>query len=100
MSLVRSIYSLWKKGEIVHELARQEAEKKSENDRLKRQLEYVQSPQFIEKQAREKLNLQKEGEQVVVLPKSIQEQAFSSSEPISLTERADSSWKQWWKLVF
>ncbi len=38
------------------------------NKQLKKELEQVKSPQFLEKQARNKLGLAKEGETVVIIP--------------------------------
>ena len=49
---------------------------------------------FIEKQAREKLNLQKEGEVVVILPKTDNKQQVTQE-----TIKQPSNWQKWWKLI-
>ncbi len=42
---------------------------KLENQKLKGELQFRETPEFVEKAAREKLGLAKEGETVVILPK-------------------------------
>ncbi|OGC54514.1 hypothetical protein A2797_00690 [candidate division WWE3 bacterium RIFCSPHIGHO2_01_FULL_48_15] len=84
----------------VEALAQRSEEKKAE-------LTYRNSPEFIEKQAREQLGWAKEGETIVVLP-DIEEEKKSSSQ-IASAETAPSSsssnsaplpyWKQW-RIVF
>ena len=70
---------------------------KEENDRLKRKLYEVQSPEYIEKQAREKLGMSKEGEYVVMLPASLSAQKKISGEPVIFPEQFP-VWKQWLSL--
>jgi cell division protein FtsB len=96
VSLARSIITLSSKGSYVGELKSELTAKEQENAALKDKFSYVQSPAYIEKQAREKFNLQKDGEVVVVLPKdlpkpSILPTSSSSDEP---------NWLAWWKLFF
>jgi len=43
---------------------------KSENDRLRNELKFRESQEFVEEAARNQLGLAKEGETIVVLPKS------------------------------
>lgn len=65
--LSHSIYFLWQKSYLIdsakHELA---AEKKKNSD-LKKSLEKVGMPQFVEEEARNKLFLVKPGEGIVVV---------------------------------
>ena len=94
IGLSRSIYSLWQKGSLVTEQETQRKKLEAENQVLQRKLAEAQSSPFIEKQARERLNLQREGEVVVVLPKNL-----PTPQPQVVTLPVP-SWQQWWKLFF
>lgn len=94
IQICRSIYSLWQKGSLVSDQAQILKQKQVENEQLRRKLAEVESPEFIEKEAREKLNLQKEGEVVVVLPKNLPQ----VNEPQNLPQIPN--WHKWWKLLF
>lgn len=94
VNISRSIWSVWQKGSIVSEREAVLSELKQENSELKKKLIEVNTPEFVEKQAREKLNLQKEGEIVVVLPK--EEVAGVSAN----LEEEPAHWQKWWKLFF
>jgi cell division protein FtsB len=69
--LVRSIWDLWHKQDLVvnakHELSKQ----KQENQELKAQLTFVKSNEFVEKEARDKLFLVKPGESGVIVPQNL-----------------------------
>lgn len=97
VSLSRNIFSLIKKGEEIKRETLKVEKLRQENQELKSQLEYVSSPSFIEKEAREKLGLAKEGEQVVVLPENVEEIVLPKEEekPEELP-----NWKKWLKLFF
>lgn len=93
VNLSRSIYSLWSKGSLVSEREDVRKTLSEANAKFKEDLSEVESPEFIEREAREKLNLQREGEMVVVLPKR----------PQAVTTEAksqDPNWLRWWKLFF
>ena len=96
VGLVRSIVDHWHKRTIVSE--RQEALRREEeqNRELIAKLEEATSAAFIEREAREKLGLVKEGDTIVLLDKS---QTSSSNDQTS-TEDSAPSWKKWWKLFF
>lgn len=69
--LVRSIWDLWHKQDLVV-AAQQELDKqKQENQELKAQLSYVKSDEFVEEEARDKLFLVKPGESGVIVPANL-----------------------------
>lgn len=53
--LVHSIYDLWKKQDLVVSAKDELAKEKQKNQELKTQLVYVQSGEFVEEEARNKL---------------------------------------------
>ena len=97
VSLSRNIFSLIKKGEEIKEESLKVEKLKAENAKLKEQLEYTTSSEFIEKEARDKLGLAKEGEQVVILPENVEKLVLSSEEE---KEEELPNWKKWYRLFF
>ncbi len=75
-----------------------------ENGDMQNLISYLQSNDFTEKEAREKLNLQKNDEKMIVLQKEVaskenQEADGAESTP---TPKVDNSpnWQKWWKHFF
>ena len=94
-NLVRSIYTTWNKKDLLKVAQKQLEKEEWENQRLKTQLTIVNSPDFVEKQARDKLFLVKPGEQRVLLPgdASLKTQEGKGGDDLP-------NWKQWWQLFF
>lgn len=67
---------------------------KTENDALKQKLAEVQTPEFVEREAREKLGLGREGERVVILP---EEKQVESGE-LKVESGKVGNWRLWRKL--
>lgn len=66
--LAHSIYDLWSKKDVITEAKNELNQQKMENQKLKGELSYVKTPQFIEEEARNKLFLTKPNEKVVIIP--------------------------------
>jgi len=94
-NLSQNISRLWQKRGQVGEGKQRLEELKIENRKLKGELEYVQSPEFIEKEVREKLGWAKEGEEVWVLPESIRE-----IREIGEIREEKPNWKKWLELFY
>jgi cell division protein FtsB len=96
VSLSRGLSILWKKKDIVSQ--RQEALTRLEREQLelKQKLEEAQSPEFIERMARENLGLIKEGETIVLVPRT-ENSEFNGQ---TTQEESLSNWKKWWRLFF
>ena len=94
VNLSQSIYSLWRKGSVVEEQTELKAKLEKDNQDLKKRLEVSKSQEFIEKEARDKLNLQKEGEVVVVIPQILLD------EEVQLKVSPTPNWQMWWERVF
>ena len=87
--LVRSIYDLWRKQDVVVSAKITLEKEKKENERLKQQLVWVGSPEFIESEARNKLFMVKPGESGVILPAELI-QKREKKEVVAIP-----NWKQW-----
>ena len=96
-NLVRSIYTLWQKSDLVVEAERELAVQKEENERLKSQLSHVESREFVEEVARNKLLLAKPGEQGVIISKNI---IGADSTPSAKVEKETENWEKWLRLFF
>lgn len=86
------VVRLWKTGGLVEEAKREVSDLKKENATLQERLVYVNSPEFVEKEARDKLGLGKEGETILVIP----DQNKVQSSRIKVQNEAN--WKKWWDL--
>ena len=69
--LVRSIYDLWNKQDVVVRARHELDQEKQKNDELKIQLGFVKSNEFVEEEARNKLFLVKPGESDVIIPENL-----------------------------
>ncbi len=95
ISLVRSLYENWRKGDYVRVRLNELERVERENVRLKQALEFARTPEFVEQEARDKLGLAKPGEVVVILA---QPQATPASQVTA--GAAGPTWKLWWRLFF
>ncbi len=68
-----------------------------ENESLRKEKTYRETADFVEKEARDKLKMVKEGEHLVVLPENLPgigaEVASSSAATLPV-------WQQWWQVFF
>lgn len=96
IGLYRSVSDLWVKRSIFFERQNVARELQEENEQLKRRLEEVHTPFFVEKEAREKLGMVREGETVVLMDVGKNEEEGR----IGRGEEMVPNWKQWWQLFF
>ncbi len=98
VNLSRSIWDLWRRRDILGERQSVLKRLEAENKRLKDELAYSESPFFVEQEARNRLGLGREGEAVVLLPKSqitnLNDQTNDEKEEML------PNWKKWWRLFF
>lgn len=93
--LVHSIYDLWHKQDLLTSAQKELQNQQLQNQKLKGELSYVQSQQFIEEQARDKLFLVKPGEQEVLISQNL----INKGGPQKQTQNIP-NWQQWLKLFF
>ncbi len=70
----------------------------ADNKKLEEELLHTQSPDFIEKQVRDKLGLAKEGEAIVVLPDEETLKKLAPQAPTEADSLPDPNWRKWLKL--
>ena len=93
-NIIGSILSLRQNSHIVTSLKQQEQQEKQKGQFLKEKLHQVNTVQFIENEAREKLGMAKPGEHIVLAPPPVavvQKQPETDYSP---------TWQKWWKLFF
>jgi len=69
----------------------------AEQKQLLEKKAYFQSPEFVEEEARNKLNMAKPGETVVILPPNLA-QVLGREEKPAAPEIPN--WRKWWNLFF
>ena len=94
-SLAESIYILWQKHDLIVKAEKDLILVKKENLDIKNKLNLSQSPDFIEKEARDKLFWTKEGESSVVLDKNAIQMVKKVEE-----KAKQPNWLQWFSLFF
>ncbi len=72
---------------------------RQENKELKDRLEYYQGEEFVEEEIRNKLQLTKPGEQIVILPEQLQK-SLDQEEELGLKQEEEllPNWQKWLNL--
>lgn len=105
VNLVRDIWRLKKVDERFTKAQTQLEEAKKTNQELIKQKEYYQSEAFLEEQIRNKLQMGKPGEKIVILPEELREEKVepaSAEAPASANATAgkpagekEANWQKW-----
>lgn len=93
VSFSRDIWGLLNKTKEIDKERQTLENLKADNVALKQQLEYVKSDEFVEKEARDKLGMAKEGEAVVLMPENTSKASETQIQEVP-------NWKKWWQLFF
>ncbi len=97
VSLVREVMRKMEIKQEIKKLEEKISSLESDNRELESLIQYLQTEEFIEEEARAKLSLKKPGEKVVAVPENLEvnsnEQQLSSQEELS-------NWQLWWKYFF
>lgn len=94
ISLSKNIIKLLQAGQPLRDLKQEIASLKKEQEELIQKKKYYSSDEFIEKQARDVLNMAKPGETIVILPDSLDykgEEARKENKP---------NWEKWLEVFF
>lgn len=94
INLTRSLIDLWQKGGLLDKEEERFAKVRLENEELNKEFARLQTPEYIEREARDKLGLAREGEAVVIIPPTAGNQSNTLKETNS-KEVAKPIWQQW-----
>lgn len=100
VSLLQQILSLWKAGERIKTAREKVEEARQKNEELAEELKYVQSEEFVEKEARDKLGMGKEGETIVVVPKDVIEKEVEKVRKEKEVPEGVPNWRLWKEAFF
>jgi cell division protein FtsB len=89
-----NVVKLYKAGGRLSEEETKLVEVKKKNQELKERLAQVQTPQYMEKEAREKLGMGKEGEVVVIVPAD----EVSTANKVVSKQGNEPNWVRWRRL--
>ena len=94
-SLIHSIYDLWHKQDLLTNAQNELEREKDKNQKLKAEYARVQTQEFLEEEAHNKLFLSKPGEQKLLISEdlSIQNEAKKQKKTIA-------NWEKWVNLFF
>ena len=100
ISLSRSVVDLWERRKIVTEEQARLARIEKRHGELSEKLKTVQTPSFVEKEARERLGMAKAGDTVIIMDTG----SLPKEEQVGILLRDNSGempyWKQWWGIFF
>lgn len=97
VNLTRDILRLLKAGERIKVAENKLEQVEEERNLLLEKKEYYASEEFIEETARDKLNMARPGETIVILPPNLAEVVGrKEKEPV----RELPNWQKWWDLFF
>ena len=99
VSLSRQLFSLLTAGGRLTKAQDKVERLKEGNEELKRQLDYRRSQEFLEKEARDKLNLAKPGETVVIVPQELLGLYLPQDKNKETFQESKPNWV-WWKEAF
>lgn len=97
VKIVGDILRFLKTEEKIKEVEKRVVQLEEEKRKLSQKYQYYQSSEFIEEEARNKLNMARPGETVIILPPNFQELIGSKK---GKQEEKIPNWKRWWKLFF
>lgn len=97
INLSRDILRLIKAGGQIKLTEEELAEKSQENKQLLEKKKFYTSEEFVEEEARNKLNMARPGETIVVLPQNVSELVGREEKEVF---QEIPNWQKWWKLFF
>jgi len=95
VNLINSWMKLKERINLIKETENKVIEEEKFQENLERELAQAESDVYIEKQAREKLNMGKDGEIVVLLPTPV-----LSPSPTAVPDDRSANWQKWMRLFW
>lgn len=99
-SLSRQLFKLVSAGGRITQAQERLDKAKKENEMLNKQLTYYQSQDFLEKEARDKLNLAHPGETMVIIPKDLIQLYLQENQLQEKTVPEKPNWLKWKEAFF
>jgi cell division protein FtsB len=99
VGLGRNLVRLWRAGDRLKQAEEKVASLRAENVRLKQEEQVLGSERFFEEQVRDKLNMAKPGEALVLLPPAASLKPSRAEEPKAEPEDLP-VWRQWVELFW
>lgn len=100
VNLGKSIWRVWHADEIINKEKIKLERLKEEDQKLQGKLNHYQSEQFIEEQIRDKLQMAKPDETVVILPESLKQDSSDAALPNQANREELANWQKWLKLFW
>ena len=97
LNLGRTTFDIYKKSQRLQELRDRVEGIEEEQTGLGERLEFVQSPEFVEQEARDKLSMLKPGEHVVLVPSESEDDGHGEDSVLGIRVRG-AVWREWIKL--
>lgn len=98
LSLVRSVNRIREAKSEISEVQKRVDNLRRENESMEKRLREESSSEFVEKQLRDKLNMVKTGEIVVILPDPEIVRTYAPKVEEKITTFPDPNWKKWMKV--
>lgn len=95
INTIKAIGDAWRAGDRVELRGQKINLLEKENEKIKQKIAEVESPEYLEQIARDKLNLSKPGEVLIILPKDIY-----ATNSANLKSDNRSNWQKWRDLIF
>ena len=95
INLGRRVYDLYRTSDRMVNAEKKKALAQAENESLKKEIGYRNSEFYVEKEAREKLNLAKPEEKVAVIPGLVEPE-----KSVLPTPKPTPNWQKWYSLFF
>lgn len=99
ISLSRSVGDLWGRRNIVEQEQKRLSELEKKHEELVEKYDLVQTPGFVEREARDRLGMAKEGDTIILMDQS-SVGAYSPKGTGDGSLEELSNWKQWWEVFF
>lgn len=93
-----AVFRLWKAGDRLELAQTRLYEVEQENIKLKGELAYTKTDEFVEKEAREKLGYGNEGEVILILPEGSGGTKGNDLDQVEVENNRMPKWRKWWKL--
>ncbi len=101
ISLSGSVMDLWGRRTVVEKERERLTQLEKKNTELTKKLEMVETTAFVEKEARERLGMAKEGDTVIIMDDSSMPPSGNSGTTNGNTSSGQlPNWKRWWHVFF